>query len=163
MQIFYFQNNAAYHLHLHSKIQKDINFATVNKENSCMQLHITDYIDVLIYSHSSSCISEKFDHAYIMCLGGSPRSGTKDIRIAVLVFSYLVSKALGWNSRYQWDWVSHIAQWLTELGLWNWFTMGQVLHAEELLLSFLSREQCLILPLFNLMNKLQIDMAQNSN
>ena len=66
-----------------------------------MQLHITDYIYALIYSHGSSCISEKSDHAYITCLEGAPRSGTKDIRIATLVFSYLVSKALGWNSKYQ--------------------------------------------------------------
>lgn len=39
---------------------------------------------------------------------------------------------------------------------------GQVLHAEELLILFLSEEECPVLLLFNLMNRSQIDMTQNS-
>ena len=34
-------------------------------------------IYTLIYSHSSSCISEKSDHSYIMCLGETLRKGNK--------------------------------------------------------------------------------------
>lgn len=34
-------------------------------------------IYTLINSHSSSCISEKYDHAYIMCLGGTLRKRNK--------------------------------------------------------------------------------------
>jgi len=39
---------------------------------------------------------------------------------------------------------------------------GQALHTEEVLFSFLPEEECPILPLLNLMKKLQTDLIQNS-
>lgn len=128
--MFYFQKNGLYPVHLHSKGQKTTDIAKPSKRTPASSSTLQNYIYTHIQSQLFLCW---WEHAYITCLGETLRKGNKRFQNSCTSVTWWAKHRAGTQGTTGWYWVSHAAQWLTELGLWNWLHLGQELHTETLL------------------------------